>query len=256
MPSVRRFFELAPRYTSRFGVLRGTDVLLRTIVAKALPRGAIVSVRLPGLAAPVGIRARTSDVKVFFQVFIDREHDVKWPKSDVAVIIDAGANVGYSSVFFASQYPSATVIAIEPEPGNYRQLVENTKAYSNVKPVNAALLNEPGRVSISDPTAEEWAFRVDGSKKGGVDVEAVAIPQLLHRFGLTHVDILKIDVEGSEIEIFDTGSASWLNKVDNLMIELHDYLRPGCEAAVSKALGPSAFDRSSRGEFVLFSRRS
>ena len=255
MPSVRRFLDLAPRFLSRFGAVKGTDVLLRTIAAKMLPRGTKVPVSLPQLRGSLILRSRTSDVKVFYQVFVDREHDVHWPNAEIKTIVDAGANAGYSSVFFASAFPSATVIAIEPEESNYQQLVENAGPYRNIIPVNAALMNGPGRVSIADSAAEEWAFRVDGAKAGLAQVEAVGISQLLQRYGLSHIDLLKVDVEGSEIEIFDEHSDAWLDQVDNIMIELHDYLRPGCEAAVSKAIGHKGFSRSSRGEFALFSRR-
>ena len=256
MPSLRRFLELSPRYLHRFGVLNGTDVLLRTIVAKLLPSGRPVSVRLPGLRAPLVLRSRSSDVKVFHQVFVDREHDVKRLAPTATTIIDAGANVGFSSVFFATEFPGAQVIAIEPEPSNYAQLVRNTASYPNITPVHAALWSGRGVVSIENPESEEWAFRVfaSDSTRDRATIPATGVADVLAQFGLSQVDILKIDIEGAETEVFGPGCDEWLGCVRNLVIELHDYLKPGCSRAVHAAATRVGFAHTMQGEFTIFVR--
>jgi len=256
MPSLKRFFKLAPRYFQRFGAVRGTDILARTILAKLVPAGISIPVRVPGLDAPLALRARTSDVKVFHQVFVDLEHDVKDLTGEAAVIVDAGANVGFSSVLFATAFPRARVIAIEPEDGNYTQLVKNTRTYRNIAPVHAALWSHRDRVRIANPDSEQWAFRVDSAGAGRNDgmISALGVPDVLDQYEIDHVDILKIDIEGAEIEVFGAGCDAWMPRVGFMMIELHDYLRPGCETAVASAMERSGFGRTKRGEFAIFSR--
>ena len=265
MPSLKRFAALAPRYLSRFGAIRGTDVLLRTIVAKLLPAGRRVTVRVPGLSAPLSLRTRTSDVKVFHQVFVDLEHDVRGLTGDVSVIVDAGANAGYSSVFFATAFPRARVIAIEPEASNHAQLVRNAAPYPNIVPVHAALWSHRQRVRIANPASEQWAFQVAAGADGSKDrrdassdddgmIAALGVADVMADFGLTHIDLLKVDIEGAETEVFGSESAAWLPRVRHIMIELHDYLKPGCEAAVYGATAKAGFGHTTRGEFVVFSR--
>jgi FkbM family methyltransferase len=257
MPSLKRFFELAPRYFQRFGTVRGADVLTRTIIAKLAPAGTVIRVRVPGLDAPLALRARSSDVKVFHQVFVDLEHDVKDLTGQATVIIDAGANVGFSSVLFATAFPGARVIAIEPEETNFAQLVSNAAAYPNITPVHAALWSHRDRVRISNPAAEQWAFRVDAAAGEGKDgmITALGVGDILADYDLEGVDILKIDIEGAETQVFGPGCESWIARVGFMMIELHDYLTPGCDSAVTAATERAGFGRSSRGEFAIFSRQ-
>ncbi|MEP6495567.1 MAG: FkbM family methyltransferase [bacterium] len=259
MPSLKRFLKLSPPYFRRFGIVRGADVLLRTIITKLRPAGETVAVTVPGLNAPLTLRARTSDVKVFHQVFVDLEHDVKSLTGDATVIVDAGANVGFSSVFFATAFPRARVIAIEPEDSNYAQLVKNSAAYPNVVPVHAALWSERRRVRIANPESEQWAFRVaasgSGDKEGDGLIAALGVADVMADYKLDHIDILKIDIEGAETEVFGSGCEAWITDVGSIVIELHDYLKDGCSTAVHSAMDRMGFGHTTRGEFVVFSRQ-
>ncbi|HWG35120.1 MAG TPA: FkbM family methyltransferase [Gemmatimonadaceae bacterium] len=233
-------------------------MLSLTILAKLVGANRVVTLRVPGLKAPIELRARTSDVKVFHQVFVDQEHDVAKRLGKVRSIIDAGANVGFSSIFFALEFPDATIIAVEPEPRNYAQLVRNVGAYSNIVPLNAALFGASGVVTISNPDAEEWAFRVDVAAPGNSDatIAAVSVPDILDRYKFAELDILKLDIEGAETEVFAPGCAAWLRRVNFIMIELHDYLKPGCSAAVLSAANLTDFSRAVQGEYTILARRS
>ena len=79
------------------------------------------------------IRGGSSDAKVFLQVWLNNEYDIPL-KSEAEVIIDAGANIGLASLYFKDKYPKASIYAIEPEKGNFDQLVKNTMYYWNVPP--------------------------------------------------------------------------------------------------------------------------
>ena len=74
------------------------------------------------------------------------------------VIIDAGANVGLSAVFYANRFPNARIIAIEPEPSNYEMLKRNVVPYSNVTPVQAALWKENGPLRLFDTGGREYCI--------------------------------------------------------------------------------------------------
>jgi FkbM family methyltransferase len=66
------------------------------------------------------------------------------------VIIDAGANIGLSALFFANKYPDAKIFAIEPEETNYKLLELNTKPYNNVCLIKAALWDSVRKIHLFD----------------------------------------------------------------------------------------------------------
>ena len=179
------------------------------------------------------------------------------------VIVDAGAYTGLSAAYFAGRYPEAKVIAIEPYGANFDLLVRNTSALANVHAVRAALWSTNGSVEIVDPGAGEWAFRVAetndfGSTKLKLEeaarnrVPAITIPEIMDRYCLSYIDLLKLDIEGSEKEVL-AGSAPWIEHVGAICIELHDRFKPGCSREFYRAVDkfPTEFRR---GETVMVMR--
>jgi hypothetical protein len=69
------------------------------------------------------------------------------------------------------------------------------------------------------------------------------------------VDILKIDIEGAELEIFSDGADEWLPRIGLIIIETHERFRPGSEAAVRKALWPMFEELPPSGESLFFRRK-
>jgi hypothetical protein len=74
--------------------------------------------RLKNSAFPILMRTQTSDRDVLGQVFIQQEYG-RIELSKPRMILDLGANVGYSSAYFLSKYPETRVLAVEPDPSNY-----------------------------------------------------------------------------------------------------------------------------------------
>jgi len=203
-----------------------------------------------GIKHPLFVRLRTSDVEVYEDIILKKEYD--YPTSfSPRTIVDVGANCGMTSVFYANRYPDATVVAVEPETSNYSALVRNTRAYANVVPVHAALWNEDGQVEVfsSLPRTQEWGkwgFRV----RKGNGCRALTLPTLMREVGIETVDILKIDVEGAEREIFST--CDWMDRVQLMAIELHDRIQPGCSDAVNAVT--RQYHKTERGLLAFYSR--
>ena len=83
-------------------------------------------------------------------------------------------------------------------------------------------------------------------------VQGVTIDMILQRYGIDRISLLKLDIEGAEREVFRNCS-SWIDKVDSLMIELHERMKPGCNRSFYTATG--GFDAEwSQGEFVYLTR--
>ena len=100
----------------------------------------------------------------------------------------------------------------------------------------------------------EWGVQVS-STPGAPDrmTACYRLATLLDRAGFDRVDLLKVDVEGAELELFSHDPQAWLPRVGMVIVETHDRFRPGSEAAVRSAL--SAFEElPSRGEHLVFRR--
>jgi FkbM family methyltransferase len=144
------------------------------------------------------------------------------------LIIDAGANIGASSVFFAGQCPDALVVALEPEVANYQLLVANTAGLP-VLPLPCALAAESGQCLLQDPGDGEWAYRtqvLEASSNEAGAISTVSIDDILdaHR-NECFPFIVKIDIEGAESEVF-SGAADWVEQVPLIIVEPHDWMLP------------------------------
>src|SRR5690349_9066138 len=102
-----------------------------SIVASFLQRkNSVYKINASFLRNPVYLRDNYSDRAIFLQVFYEKQYEVfDAPLPSSERIIDAGANIGLASVFFANKFPQAQIIAIEPELENFALLQKNTKGY-------------------------------------------------------------------------------------------------------------------------------
>jgi FkbM family methyltransferase len=240
-------------YTSLLGY-RG---LLLAAKGRILRREIEIAVRVPGYEQPVHLRLRSSDVTLFQSIFLEHEYDIVLSQSP-RVIVDAGANVGFTSVWYANKYPNATIIAIEPEKRNFEILQKNIAGYKNVRALRAALWSENKRVSIVDPGLGSWAFRVQEpeereSPRDANLTEAFTLSYVMSLFGLAHIDILKVDIEGSEKEVFEN-SSTWIDRIGVIVIELHDRYKKGCSQAVWRAATEFCY-RLQRGDTAILLRK-
>jgi FkbM family methyltransferase len=200
----------------------------------------------------VTIRPGSSDLRCLAKVFVDYEYDIPF-ETNPRLIVDAGANIGLATLYFSSKFPETKIIAIEPEPSNYDLLVRNCSGMANVTLWHAAVWNTDTSLQIANPDAEKWAFTVTPGTLNGSGIKALTIPQILAQSGHDTIDILKLDIEGAERELFRDGCEEWLPRVKMIVIELHDRFAPGCSRAVYSKLCQMAFHQEIRGEniFVL-----
>jgi FkbM family methyltransferase len=236
----------------------GLPGLLCAAKAKALNSTVLLEVNRRDIKFPFSLRIPSSDVPTYEQVFIDKEYDFLVATQPKA-IVDAGANIGLASIYFANKYPKAKIIAIEPERSNFELLKKNVAPYRTIFPVQAALWNQNGEINVVDPGMGNWAFMTEegsdaGNPRGDVchKVTAITVDKIIDDYELKKIDILKIDIEGAEKEVFSETS-SWIEKVDALIIELHERMKPGCNSSFYN--GSNGFDNEwTQGEHVYLSR--
>jgi FkbM family methyltransferase len=197
---------------------------------------------------PVMVRPRTSDFRVFQQIFVEREYRcLDEIEGQIRLIIDLGANVGYSSAYFLSRFPNCRALSVEPESNNYETLKTNVAAYgSRCQPIKAAVWWREENLRLRDaPPGEEWGFSVEPSDRREIPVVTVPMLAKSERIG-----ILKIDIEGAERELF-SHETDWLDQTDNIVIELHG---EECRDIFFGAMKPHHFHISECGELTLCRR--
>jgi FkbM family methyltransferase len=233
-------------YYKNFG-LRG---VLAIITYRLTGRPREITAQPPGIRNPVHIRVRTTDSSTYVGVLLRGEYDFDLPFSP-RTIVDAGANIGMASIYYTHRFPEARIIAIEAEASNFDVLVRNVRPYANITPIHAALWNRDGEISVSEPNpltgaSGKWGFVTNEGP--GVKVRAITMRTLLEEMRIRSVDLLKVDIEGAEIEVF--GACDWIQDIRCIAIELHDRFRPGCSETVNSAM--RGFSRLQRGETTFY----
>ena len=248
-------------YYRRFGLIRLFKILYLLFLAKVLARQfvklsanwRVQTLVLAGVKHPVYIRPGTTDIEVMQQVLLDHEYYFNLPGRP-KVIIDAGANIGFASVYFANPYPDAIIVALEPDHSNFKLLELNTAAYPQIRAVNSALWSENQQLNLFTPNGAHSGFctleKNSGSMQECGTVPAVNLDTLMKTQGLETIDVLKMDIEGAEKEVFEN-SATWIDKVNILLIELHDHYKPGCSEAFYEATKMFRPEIVKKGETIL-----
>ncbi|NQZ66454.1 MAG: FkbM family methyltransferase [Lentisphaeria bacterium] len=180
---------------------------------------------------PLFLRIPSTDVTIYWHIFKRKEYEFSIKKAP-EFIIDAGANIGLAAIFFTHKFPNATIIALEPETENFDLLKKNSEGYSNIIPLKAALWDSEGTLNLSDPGSGNWGFRVsEDHNECTIDsTQSVTVKGLMEKYDRSMIDILKLDIEGAEVEVLSS-SKSWLPYVETIIVELHDRFKPGCTKA-------------------------
>lgn len=182
----------------------------------------------------VWLRKNSSDLHVFEQVFLHREYEslimvAKDNKINVHSIVDAGANIGLTSLFFLHHFPEAKIISIEPDPENYEMLKKNTQEFGKrIVCLQMALWDKEDVLEITDEFGDgrSWAKSVRKSKLQSANlVKSITVSQLISDQSLSQIDIFKMDIEGAEEVIFaQDNDVSFLRNIKIIGLEIHDQL--------------------------------
>ncbi|HNQ04433.1 MAG TPA: FkbM family methyltransferase [Thiobacillaceae bacterium] len=203
--------------------------------------------------SPLVCRGGSSDIDVFKHIFVLREYDAIGQLPSSGLVIDCGANVGFSSAYFLSACAHVHVIAVEPDPGNFHMLRRNTAAFGDrCTCIQAGVWSEAGGLRVVDAPrgdGREWARGVEIVPPGEpADIQAVTIDMLLDRSAFERVALLKVDIEGAEQAVFGHGAEAWLDRVDRIAIELHG---ERCAEIYRQAVVSAGFESADAGGLTL-----
>lgn len=205
----------------------------------------------------------SSDFEVFRQIFLMKEYlpvvnvyknnfDIQKDRS--LNIIDAGSNIGMTSLFFLNYFQNTNIICIEPEIENYKILDFNLESAkkSKITKINGAIWSSNCKIKIVNDFRDQlnWSFRVEESEQTD-SITAYSVNQLIVDNNFKILDILKIDIEGSEKQLFThpTSNLDFLKITKCIAIEIHDEF--DCREAINKILMDYGFVLYNDGELTI-----
>lgn len=176
----------------------------------------------------------SSDYNVAKQVLVNEEYKVvtsyfKINKITVNSIIDAGSNIGLTTIYFKRYFQNSKVYCIEPDNENFRMLNRNLNLFTadgTVKTYNAGLMGKSGLsliISSDFRGGSDWAKQTIVSDEINLNLKSITIPDIINENQLQIIDILKIDIEGAETFLINNDTdTSFLKKTRCVAIEIHD----------------------------------
>jgi FkbM family methyltransferase len=246
-----RTFSRNARAIGIWGALQWTIYRARKRRAFFPPRSNRVRPR--GFRRPLEMRGNdSSDADVFDQVFLGEEYSPLLGDQP-SVIFDLGANIGLSSAWFLHRFPMATVLAVEPDPDNFALCRKNLAMFgARAQVLLGAVWSKRTKLSLSRGSfgdGKEWASQVveRTASDARIEVDGWDIPSLLSHAGTNMIDLLKVDIEKGELELFSSACETWIPFVRTICIELHG---KDCEELFFGALRNFDFTLIQSGELT------
>jgi len=179
------------------------------------------------------------------------------PECRITRIVDAGANIGDETARFRAHHPAAVIAAIEPAIRNFNLLQKNFGRDPQVRlffgglwPTSAELRVNPSNCTqaftVSDARADDHATHDV--------VRAFTVPGILEAMGWDEIDILKLDIEGTEKLLFSEGTLSWITRVRCFIFEVADHDSPGMTQVIYNSICDQTFLSTICGENLVLVR--
>ena len=200
--------------------------------------------RHPDVTAWFGNPENHTDI-ILRQINEDRMYDPVFQNRENLVVIDLGANCGLFSLYAADS--CSKLISVEPTPNTFNVLQEIVKDHTNIVPLQLAIgpHNEMISFFINENSTTNSLLNRSGSE---TKVQCMTLETLMHMQGLNHVDFIKCDIEGSEMQsLTDATLGPISDKVDFWFVEVH-------QTNVSDAQWPGNLESNRQQLAELFQR--
>jgi FkbM family methyltransferase len=164
---------------------------------------------------PLALPGTIDDFSMIREILVEGEYKTPYQPPHPMRIVDLGANIGIASLWFLGEFPSARIEAYEPDPDTFRYLKQNLSSFNTVSLFQEAALRD-GEVKIYHQ--QKHIASSIFAAPGRVDAVTVKAKSLDTIVG-DGLDILKVDIEGAEFELFR--NATRLDRVNVIVGEVH-----------------------------------
>lgn len=189
----------------------------------ACPQRIETAIALKPFGGRVILRSHTTDISVNDEIVVGDGYEIlrKVVDPNIATVVDVGANIGLAARWFMGVFPKARVLSIEPEPGNVAMLRRNLDF--DRATIAAVAVGSNEREALMFTRSGEHGYTIVGEPAPGqktVQVPVRRLDSLLDEAGFATVDVLKVDIEGAEQELFGD-CRGWIERVDYVLVECH-----------------------------------
>jgi FkbM family methyltransferase len=211
-------------------LVRSRSLRFTADMVRQFPTSSLARLRWSG--RDVFYRSGTADPFVLYQVLLRSGKKAEYyvpPALKPKIILDIGSNIGASILYFYRQFPDAQIFGFEPHPDSFRVLQKNVEHLRSVTVFNYGLGATHQRIAVHADQVNFGAFSTDGRFKdrgypaSTVECEVRRLDDVLREIGLAHVDLIKIDCEGAEADVFSTLPDAILNHCQWIVGEFHDH---------------------------------
>ena len=163
------------------------------------------------------MRTYTGDINIFYEIFWKNVYFIPFEfRTNIKNIVDLGAHIGLTSIYYSLIYPNAKIYSVEASIGNFQLLKQNLENSENVELIHSAIYSFDGEVKF-DNSGLTYNHKISAS---GDSIPSISIKTLMNKYNIDKIDLLKIDIEGSEQFLLSQNN-EWLAKVENIIIEIH-----------------------------------
>ena len=176
-------------------------------------------------------RPGTSDPSVLYQNLLRSGRKAEYyvpPSLNPKLILDIGSNVGASILYFHQLFPNARIVGFEPHPGTFEVLRRNVADLPSVAVYNYGLGAADKRIALPFDGVNFGGFgivprpRFAESAEPPVECEIRHSGSALREIGIAEVDLMKIDCEGSELDVFAALPPELIAGCKWIVGEMHD----------------------------------
>jgi FkbM family methyltransferase len=166
---------------------------------------------------------RYGDVFILGEILHEKQYLLRTGLPPRPIIVDAGANIGISAMWFLGCYPDAILHAFEPARDNYHLLEENFSHNEQIRLFQAALGREEGDVTLYHGSSPGEHSLMSANKETDERVRLMKLASHMDAENLDRIDLLKLDVEGSELDVL-VGLGERIRNISVLVGEVHEKL--------------------------------
>lgn len=160
------------------------------------------------------------DIAVLKEVFIFKEY--QWESiTKPKIILDLGAHIGDTALYYHAVYPEAVIYAVEPNPVLFARLRKNVAGITQIIPVHCAISDTTGSASlnVSSRSSLRGSLEERSGSDTSVEVPTLTLQDLYTIHGISRADLIKFDIEGAEKSMF--GNKQAIEYADAYIGELH-----------------------------------
>lgn len=215
---------------------------------------------IKGISNYIQLRDEGSDISIFLQIMYREEYktvlELLSNQSHPLKIIDGGSNIGLTVLYFKAHFPNAVIACIEPFQENIIMLKENlsnnlNKAdyyiYDKAIWYTNTILKKKSSFRDNLP----WSFAVEAGKDDRQSYHTVTLKEVMLNSNFHTIDLLKLDIEGSEASLFENFDSfkDVLKKTQMVALEIHEELTK--KETVIQSMSSLGFKCFSNGELLI-----